>query len=255
MPSIDKLALTCRLLYDERLLEQRKEIEKLEVKLFFKKFTNGYLARAKRRLNWTIRCKCRGCNAEKRITYPDLVDYRVACTFGPWLDNVLHERGFVVLQRDAWLYSEEQFENVPFVDDDCHVVEIIDMGYPSPRWEHICIGKRLWTVESINNPLIQIFDRVFGLVCHLGPEPLSSPPTPPSSPKMAPRLPPPQSLPITTTINQGLELQALKEQLAAQAAETQALKQQLAAQAADTQALKEQLEHVRDDTDNKRKRP
>jgi hypothetical protein len=36
MSSIDKLALTCRLLYDERVLEQRKEIERLKVKLFFR---------------------------------------------------------------------------------------------------------------------------------------------------------------------------------------------------------------------------
>jgi hypothetical protein len=39
MSSIDKLALTCRILYDERVLEQRKEIEMLEVKYFFRGYT------------------------------------------------------------------------------------------------------------------------------------------------------------------------------------------------------------------------
>ena len=125
------------------------------------------------------------------------------------------------------------------------------MGYPSPRWMNTCIGKRLWTVESINNPLMQKFDRVFGLVCHLGPEPLSSPPTPPSSPKMAPRLPPPQPLPITTTINQGLELQALKKQLATQGLDMQTLREQLATQAAEMHELKEQLERIHHDADYK----
>jgi hypothetical protein len=105
----------------------------------------------------------------------------------------------------------------------------------------IYIGKRLWNVESIhNNQWIKQFERVFG-ECK---KPLSSPPTPPGSPKMAPQPPPP--LPITTTINQGLELQELKKQLATQALELHTLKQQLATHAA-------QLEHEGDD--KKRKRP
>jgi hypothetical protein len=66
---------------------------------------------------------------------------------------------------------------------------------------------------------------------------------------MAPQPRPP--LPITSTINQGLELQELKKQLATQAAEIQTLKGQLATLTAEK--LTEQLEHDRNDT--KRKRP
>jgi DNA repair exonuclease SbcCD ATPase subunit len=91
------------------------------------------------------------------------------------------------------------------------------------RWGTVYIGKRLWNVESINNnQWIKQFERVFGNPL----EPLSSPPTPPPSPKMAPQPRPP--LLITTVINQGLELQELKEQLATQAAELRELKKQLA---------------------------
>ena len=60
---------------------------------------------------------------------------------------------------------------------------------------------------------------------------------------MAPQPPPP--LPITTTINQGLELQELKKQLATQALELQELKQQLATQ-------ETQLEHEGDGQKRKR---
>ena len=251
MPSIDKLALTCRFLYDERVLEQRKEIEKLQVKLFFKDYTEGNVERMIKRLNVNTECKCTACSVLGRISHGETEDASVVCTLGRWLDNVLHERGLVVLHlsadhdkcaehdKCAGPYEEGviNHDQIQFTNADCHLVEHVDMSFlyrdePVFRWRRFSIGKRLWNVESINNQDLKQFRSVFNisLVGFLRP-------MPPSSPKMAP-LPP---LPITITINQGLELQALKEQLAAQAAETQ--------------ALKEQLEHVRDDTDNKRKRP
>jgi hypothetical protein len=249
MASIDKLALTCRLLYDQRVLEQRKEIEMLEVKYFFRGYTYEIFNKALKDLNWmNVRCKCRGCKATGRIYFFDIVDEAAACTFGPWFDNVLHERGLVVLRKDEWgeINSNgpddnlsDQFRIPDFSDDDCHLVESPnDELEDDVRWGLIYIGKRLWAVESINNQWIKEFERVFsGYGYHR--ERISSPPTPPPSPKMAP--PQSQPLPITTIINQGLELQELKKQLATQGLELQELKKQLA-----TQTLKEQ--HVCDDT-------
>jgi hypothetical protein len=199
MSSIDKLALTCRLLYDQRVLEQRKEIEMLEVKLFFKDYID--LDKSLKELNFqNIRCKCKGCKSAGRISFFDKVDIEAACTFGPWFDNVLHERGFVVLREDDWMDEwcegpydnvNENFETAPFTDDDCHLVErfscMSESHHRGERWGCICIGKRLWAVESINNQWIKQFERVFGKY-NLR---LSSPPTPPPSPKMMPQ-PPPQ---------------------------------------------------------------
>ncbi len=192
----------------------------------------------------------------------DIVDEEAACTFGPWFDNVLHERGLVVLRKDEWneINSNgpddnlsDQFRSPDFSDDDCHLVESPndELKEDDVRWGLIYMGKRLWTVESINNQWIKEFERVFSDGYHS--EPLSSPPTPPPSPKMAPLPPPPQPLPITTIINQGLELQELKKQLATQGLELQALKKQLATQAAETQTLKEQ--YVCGDTNDTRTRP
>ncbi len=100
MSSIDKLALTCRLLYDERVLEQRKEIEKLQVQLFFKDFTGQYFHAVLRRMNWHTRCKCKHCERAGRNI--DTVDEEAACTFAPWLDNILHERGLVVYRQNGF---------------------------------------------------------------------------------------------------------------------------------------------------------
>ena len=136
MSSIDKLALTCRLLYDQRVLEQRKEIEMLEVKYFFRGYTYDILKKGTRELNLNnIRCKCRGCKKAGRTRFGDTVDVEAACTFGPWFDNVLHERGLVVLRKDGWdeIRSTGPYDNlndnfqIPhFSDDDCHLVESPD---------------------------------------------------------------------------------------------------------------------------------
>ena len=202
MSSIDKLALTCRLLYDQRLLEQRKEIEMLKVKLFFRDYTKENLLKATKTLNHAnIRCKCSGCQRAGRILCFDTEDNGATCTFGPWLDRILHERGLVVLRKDDWeeemcdgLYEDEigkisdGFTGVfDFSKNDCHLVEKpfttfeIDSD-PETRWADICIGKRLWNVESTNNQWIKQFERVFG-ASDLR---LSSPP----SPRAAPLSPP-----------------------------------------------------------------
>ena len=52
MSSIDKLALTSRLLYDERVIEQRKEIERLKVKLFFRDYTQQSIGGGTAQYNW-----------------------------------------------------------------------------------------------------------------------------------------------------------------------------------------------------------
>ena len=200
----------------------------LEVKYFFKGYTFNFMIEALSTLNTkNVRCKCRGCTLLKRIHYLDTEDPEAACTFGPWFDNILHERGLFVLHTDLdaggngsyGLYNQGEKTEIPCLsNEDCHLVDSPMMGleHLKFRWMQIYIGKRLWNVESIhNNQWIKQFERVFG-ECK---KPLSSPPTPPASPKMAPQPPPP--LPITTIINQGLELQELKKQLATQAAELQ----------------------------------
>jgi len=246
MSSIDKLALTCRVLYDQRVLELRKEIETLKVKYFFRVYTSNFLKDAMFELNiYNIDCSCRGCKTAGRMYDCYGADEEAACTFGPWFDNVLHERGFVVLRHKDLKYDfcdgpfdmNELFELPSFVtfddDIDCHLFEgpMANKGTTDVRWGEVGIGEGLWSVESINNEWIKKFERIF---CE-SESPLSSPPTPPTSPKMAPQPPPP--LRITTTIDQGLKLQELTID---QGLKLQELEKQVATQAAEIQTLKEQ---------------
>jgi hypothetical protein len=247
---MDKLALTCRVLYDQRVLDQRKEIEMLKMKLFFRDYSVENLKYAMYMLNCqNTFCKCSGCTRAGRMHY-SFEDEEATCTFCPWFDNVLHERGFIVLrtdERDEQLtfgpYDEKRdkthfdFNKVfSFSDKDCHLLENYDHEDLDKRWERIRIGKRLWNAESINDHWIKQFRRLFGPPKEGR---ISSPPTPPLSPRVVPT---PSPRPVTIAINQGLELQALRDQLATQAAETQALKDQLAIQAAEIKELKDQLQ-------------
>jgi hypothetical protein len=180
---IDKLALTCRLLYDQRVLEQRREIETLKLKLFFRDYTHRNLKQAMLNLNRrNTECRCSSCNKAGRMCPTASEDEETTCTFCPWFDGILQEHGLVVLRKEYW---EEEFCEGPyedeqekisgieftgayfFTDDDCHLKDkpYIESGYnpePSTRWEEICIGKRLWSVESIDNPIIKQFERIFG---------------------------------------------------------------------------------------------
>ncbi len=136
---MDKLALTCRVLYDQRVLEQRKEIEMLKMKYFFKDYTQDDMSSAMETLNLcNVRCTCSGCKKAGRLNYAKHEeDKEAVCTFIPWFDKVLHERGLVVLrvaQKDqedtAGPYADEvnkkggmYIDQFLFSDKDCHLLE------------------------------------------------------------------------------------------------------------------------------------
>jgi hypothetical protein len=202
MASIDKLALTCRLLYDQRVLDQRKEIEMLKMKYFFRDYTQDVVNGARKVLNFgNVGCMCSGCKKAGRTAIGE-EDREAVCTFVPWFDKVLHERGLVVLrvaekdQEDtAGPYADEVnkmrgtfIDQFLFSGKDCHLLEIYvedeDIGDdPDLRWGGIAIGKKLWNAESINNQGIRQFERLFCFDCN---SKISSPPTPPLSPRVAP---------------------------------------------------------------------
>ncbi len=120
-------------------------------------------------------------------------DTEATCTFCPWFDNILQERGLTVLHKEHWEEEfcegpyEDEYDKISedftgaffFSDNDCHLVDKPDINTdintdPNTRWEEICIGKRLWGVESIDTPCIKQFERIFGA----SGKQLSSPPTP-----------------------------------------------------------------------------
>ncbi len=215
-----------------------------------------------RRLNeMNTKCTCKGCYKAERFFSTGTRGEEVECTFSPWLDNVLKERGFVVLRetshpRDGSIdvtddtpFRQQFAQEFNFSDKDCHLVETPEFQYniPSPnhkvdpyaRWGGISVGKRLWDVETVDNQWVTQFEEVFGTTW----KPLASPPTPMPSPTIAP-VPPPQPSTLNPKGSVGLSIEArvMKEIAIKKGSELQTAKEQLAAQAAELQALKEQLE-------------
>ena len=193
MASLDKLALTSRLLYDARVLEQRREIEQLKLKLFFRDYRSIVMKQIVCNYNyWNVKCKCSGCKATERserfIQGRDTE--HATCLFGQWFDELLEKEGFVCLRmyrcdviRDSenniipfpGLYAGDEdmncrdfARNYEFSDADCHLVEAplnvhgVADSDPNVRWGRILIGKRLWGAKSTLDNGVVKFKKVFG---------------------------------------------------------------------------------------------
>ena len=193
MSSIDKLAVTSRLLYDVRVLEQRREIEQLKMKLLFRDYRPEVMKNLVKDYNyWNTKCKCTGCEQAGR-THAFAEGHGIEsakCLFGPWFDEHLKKEGLVCLRQYSCveeyddngnslhclgLYADDEditcnefAFNFAFSEEDCHLVEAplntrggADSD-PNVRWGRILIGKRLWGAKSTQDDGIAKFKKVFG---------------------------------------------------------------------------------------------
>ena len=90
----DALALTCRILLDHRILEQRREIERLRLHGFWGSYTKEALDSAMRSYNQDVpKCGCGACGFVGR-------DYEAAesqgCTFKPAWEALIAKHGLTV---------------------------------------------------------------------------------------------------------------------------------------------------------------
>jgi hypothetical protein len=182
MPSIDKVALTCKLLLDARVLEQRREIELMRVKLFWRDYRDEDFKRFMAVQNSeNTKCKCIGCVKTGRtaLLFGDTHQAEIVCTFGPWLDAHMLEFGFSCTRHNMpdldSVYSFGPFDECnnftwkySFVNTDCHFLEmpfvhsdgLVD---PNVRWGTIYIGKRLWGVKSLKDPGLEKIEQFMGM--------------------------------------------------------------------------------------------
>jgi hypothetical protein len=70
--NIDTLVLCSKILYNERILEQHQEIEKLELKLFWFKYNYYHFKNAMKIFNDNItKCNCLNCTESGRYNYDE----------------------------------------------------------------------------------------------------------------------------------------------------------------------------------------
>ena len=165
---IDRLALICRLLLDQRVVALRLENEDLRLRLFWLVHTRGRLEALMRSCNLHLPdgplCGCRSCRRTGR-TLPgyELSDEHGPCRFAPWMDAIVAECGLVVGAGGARVFHNRYAsvpEERPGFDADVHIYYPFGMHDIHP-WSVWTYGARLLSVRSVEDPELRKLEALF----------------------------------------------------------------------------------------------
>ena len=169
MVSIDKLALVARILYDERIIEQRQEIEFLRLKLFWKdhdeRSFKRYMAAAN---NINSLCMCTCCMLRGRTHAMEEGDApnpgHDGCLFAPWFEEQMLSCGLVsermTQNHTPSIWYHESLPRADCIEADCHIVNHYDFS-------SIRFGKWLWEPTSADDPELQKLSMLKTLLLHI----------------------------------------------------------------------------------------
>jgi hypothetical protein len=163
----DKLAAVSKVLMDQRVLEQRREIEmlreennRLQLQLFWRDHEVSVLESLMMDVNAaTVGCGCNNCRITGRYPAALLFDNPQAeCSFNALFEGKLRELGmtFYQVQRKDWhadpkITMKRHCDPLHVVyDDDFHLVNICEQP-----WYNFCYGRTLWKAKSVNDPEVQ----------------------------------------------------------------------------------------------------
>jgi hypothetical protein len=172
----DKLATVSKVLMDQRVLEQRKEIEilrdenrRLQLQLFWRDHEVSVLESLMMDLNAaTVGCGCNNCRTSGRFPAACLYDNpQVECRFDALFEGKVTELGLTfhhhVQNEEEWIL-DPKFTMVKecdplhmMYDDDFHLVNIISQQ----PWYNFCYGRTLWKAKDVNDPEVQKLAKLF----------------------------------------------------------------------------------------------
>jgi hypothetical protein len=172
MSDVDRLALVCKVLLDQRFLELKRENERLILSLFWVDHSINTLKKLMCRANNRAggpRCRCRCCTRTKRY-YPNILDgyddegEDEACKFGPWFEKIVHEHGlsFAPSGRDdnpePWFLDRESY---PMADADVHFLLFPTPHAPLTSWRTWVYGAKLWKAQTTQDPSLMKLTALF----------------------------------------------------------------------------------------------
>ena len=163
-PSVDRLAVVCRILLDERVCTLRKEVEKLQLELFWKDHDVEALNRAMAYANdgqWVV-CECYAC-LRVRLYWPDdswiedkvqAVQQRFpppasSCTFKPRFDACIAKHGLTAMYMNGGEFYQSCMTHrneAGFHDVDCHFIMC------STSFRCLSFGRKFYQKSSRNDP-------------------------------------------------------------------------------------------------------
>lgn len=157
-PSVDRLAVVCRILLDERVCTLRKEVEKLQLELFWKDHDVEALNRAMAYANdgQDEVCECYAC-LRVRLYWPDdswiedkvqAVQQRFpppasSCTFKPRFDACIAKHGLTAMYMNGGEYYQSCMTHH---DVDCHFIMC------STSFRCLSFGRKFYQKSSRNDP-------------------------------------------------------------------------------------------------------
>jgi hypothetical protein len=164
---VDKVSTCCKILFDRRILEQRREIERLKLENFWLKHGKRALHAAMQNYNHEVtKCACAICCVSGRFDCdeddtPESVDedgyhgyMTFDCKFIPEFNRLLSKHQLIVSHGPynmcvrPILPDDGQGEPV-CADCDAH------FGNAGRRdWVVFAIGKRLWSAPNVSSELV-----------------------------------------------------------------------------------------------------
>ena len=170
---MERLALAAKVLYSQDLLDKQKQIEHLQLAIFFRDYTLGGLRDAMNAFNLLVtRCACNTCKVTGAVTEEDLAQEDAqfqnertwTCSFQEAFEAKVASYGLIVGRsidganepRDPYGTIAHGYNcSHAFVEADCHLSLIGRCD-----WLFISIGKRLWGVSTIANTELQKYKRL-----------------------------------------------------------------------------------------------
>lgn len=171
---LERLGSVTRLFMDQRVLEQRREIEKLreenqglKLQLFWRDHEISALESLMLDLNMSRvsspQCDCTGCCMAGRFPLPPRKLYAAAeetCTFKAFFEDKLQELGitFLCLHGDSSrILRMEACDPLNGVcSDDYHLINL-----SGKNWFNFYYGRKLWAARDVHDPEVQKLHRLF----------------------------------------------------------------------------------------------
>ena len=140
--SLDRMALICRIMMDQRVIELRRQNEELRLALFVEQHTTVRLRSLLKSANRSAagpNCRCVICQFTGRHEIDGGMTQ--VCTFIPWLNALVAEYGLIAAKCETLAYDAPR-PDVHF----CH--------NSKEEWTDFSFGAKFFSSKSVSDPEI-----------------------------------------------------------------------------------------------------
>ena len=162
MSSLDRLALVCKIMLDQRILDLRSENEALRLKLFWKDHGKNKLRDRMAQANQMgPNCMCIACAVSGRMD-EEAETVHSSCTFKEWFEGLLSKCGLTCIT------GVDMVPVGPHMSCDCgnYVYDVNSHFHhlTNDDWVAWMYGAKLWKAQSVSDPELQKLKKLFEIL-------------------------------------------------------------------------------------------